>query len=39
MKDVEKFGLCGGDPLKKDNFKDAVAAADSVRDRTNIKRE
>ena len=22
--DVEKCGLCGGDPFKKDNFKDAV---------------
>jgi hypothetical protein len=22
--DVEKCGLCGGDPMKKDNFKDAV---------------
>jgi len=36
VKDVEKFGLCGGDPLKKDNFKDAVAAADSVRDRARM---
>jgi len=22
--DVEKCGLCAGDPFKKDNFKDAV---------------
>jgi hypothetical protein len=22
--DVEKCGLCGGDPFKKDNFKDAT---------------
>ena len=24
VKDVEKCGLCGGDPFKRDNFKDAV---------------
>jgi hypothetical protein len=24
VKDVDKCGLCGGDPFKKDNFKDAV---------------
>jgi hypothetical protein len=24
VKDVEKCGLCGGDPFKKDNFRDAV---------------
>jgi len=26
VKDVEKWGLCGGDPFKKDNFKDSAAA-------------
>ena len=24
VKEVGKCGLCGGDPFKKDNFKDAV---------------
>lgn len=24
VKDVDKCGLCGGDPFKKDNLKDAV---------------
>jgi len=24
VKDVHKCGLCGGDPMKKDNLKDAV---------------
>jgi hypothetical protein len=36
--DVEKCGLCGGDPLKKDNFKDCVIRLIAQVTTRNVKR-
>jgi len=37
--DVERCGLCGGDPFKKDNFKDAVLRLIPYVTARNIKRD
>ena len=39
VKDVDKCGLCGGDPIKKDNFKDAVLRLIPHVTARNIKRD
>jgi hypothetical protein len=36
--DVEKCGLCGGDPFKKDNFKDSVLRLMAQVTSRNVKR-
>jgi NAD-dependent SIR2 family protein deacetylase len=36
--DVEKCGLCGGDPFKKDNFKDCVIRLIAQVTTRNVKR-
>jgi hypothetical protein len=36
--DLEKCGLCGGDPFKKDNFKDSVLRLMAQVTARNIKR-
>jgi hypothetical protein len=36
--DVEKCGLCGGDPLKRDNFKDCALRLVAEVTARNIKR-
>jgi hypothetical protein len=38
VKDVEKCGLCGGDPFKKDNFRDAVLRVIPYVTARNVKR-
>jgi hypothetical protein len=37
--DTEKCGLCGGDPFKKDNFKDAVLRLIPYVTARNVKRD
>jgi hypothetical protein len=37
--DVEKCGLCGGDPFKRDNFKDAVLRLVAQVTARNVKRD
>jgi hypothetical protein len=37
--DVEKCGLCGGDPLKRDNFKDCVLRLMAQVTARNVKRD
>ena len=39
VKDVDKCGLCGGDPFKKDNFKDAVLRLIPYVAARNVKRD
>ena len=36
--DVEKCGLCGGDPFKKDNFKNCVIRLVEQVNSRNVKR-
>jgi hypothetical protein len=37
--DVEKCGLCGGDPFKRDNFKDCVLRLMAQVTARNVKRD
>jgi hypothetical protein len=37
--DVEKCGLCGGDPFKKDNFKERVLRLMAQVTARNVKRD
>jgi len=39
VKNVEKCGLCGGDLMKKDNFKDAVLRLAPHLTARNVKRD
>jgi hypothetical protein len=39
VKDVEKCGLCGGDPFKHDNLKDAVSRLIPHVTARNVKRD
>jgi hypothetical protein len=39
VKEIRKCGLCGGDPFKKDNFKDVILRLIPYVTARNVKRE